>query len=572
MLRQGAGAGLPVRIMLLLTLALLPLGYLGVIQTTALSDTAESRLRLSLIGATEATIQGKTQRLERGLGAAEAIAGIVGQFIDDPDGCAQFMATFTARDPAFSYAGFLERDGAVRCASAPEFLSYMADADLTSLTGTPRAVIRPAPNAPADGAPVSVILWPVVEDDGSLRGYVALTLPGGEIAQELSQVPARPTTLATYNREGRALRLEGPEPTAAMIAELQERVGQMPPLQPTTHLINDDTGAPKVLVLLPMIPQQVYAIAVWPHTTPSPALFGMSLPAPFFPGLMWIASLAVAYLAMHRLVVRHVQRLGQQMEAFGRHRTINRPDDDPAIPSEIRALETTFQGMALDLISEEARMEDALREKNMLIKEVHHRVKNNLQLITSIMNLQVRDTQSVEAQNILARLQDRVRGLATVYGHMYEARGVERTSAAELLGDVFGAVLNAGDLPAKGVTVTVNFEDASLTADQAVPLTLLASELAAQCLATVLASPDQTHDIDAEFALVAHGQARLACTHRGPQRSPESATPEAGLASKLLTAFARQLDTTPKIDAQSDYCRTSITFALQAFDYADRSY
>ena len=81
-----------------------------------------------------------------------------------------------------------------------------------------------------------------------------------------------------------------------------------------------------------------------------------------------------------------------------------------------------FLSMAEGILQDEAELEDALREKSLLIREVHHRVKNNLQLIASIMNMQIRRSRNSETTSVVRRLQDRVLGLARVHRQMYEAQ------------------------------------------------------------------------------------------------------------------------------------------------------
>ncbi len=571
MTQTRTGWDLPVRVMVLLTLALLPLGYLGVIQTGVLAETSEVRLRLSLIAATEAVTQGETQMLERALGAAESLSGPAGQLADDPATCSAAMIRFLRHHPTYSFAGFLEISGRMRCGTVSEDLDFSLDPGLASLQAAPVVAIRPEPNSIVDQSPVAMVFAPVHGADDTLIGHIVLSIPAKTLAGSRDMENAQaPLGMAIYTREGRILQVQGRAPDIGALQSL----GDLWALEAAaTQDVIDGDGVHRIAVVLPMIPGQVHAVALWPRAEAEPTLLGFALPARLFPVLMWLASLAVAYLAIHRLVVRHIQRLDGQMAQFGRHRKIFKPQDDPAIPAEIRALEATFQGMALDLISEEARMEDALREKNILIKEVHHRVKNNLQLISSIMNLQLRDIENPETRTILRRLQDRVRGLATVYGYLYQTDRVERTSAAQLLEDVFGQVLDPDTLPKIGIEIEQHFDDAALTADQAVPLALLASELAANALTTVLTAPDEAHRIALRFEHLPGRRARLACRNSLP-RSASDQPPEGegGLGSKLVQAFAQQLNATPHTDIQDGQFNVTITFDLQDFEFEDRSY
>ena len=71
-------------------------------------------------------------------------------------------------------------------------------------------------------------------------------------------------------------------------------------------------------------------------------------------------------------------------------------------------MEVDFAQMTDRVLREEAEIENRLHEQKVLLREVHHRVKNNLQLISSIINMQMRQIDSPEGRLVLRRIQDRV--------------------------------------------------------------------------------------------------------------------------------------------------------------------
>jgi hypothetical protein len=83
----------------------------------------------------------------------------------------------------------------------------------------------------------------------------------------------------------------------------------------------------------------------------------------------------------------------------------------------------------------------------VLLREVHHRVKNNLQLIASIMNMQMRRAKSPETKALMKGLQERVMSLATVHKELYQTTGLADVRADELLGDLVRQIVGMASAP-----------------------------------------------------------------------------------------------------------------------------
>ncbi|MFD2440547.1 histidine kinase dimerization/phosphoacceptor domain -containing protein [Paracoccus kondratievae] len=114
----------------------------------------------------------------------------------------------------------------------------------------------------------------------------------------------------------------------------------------------------------------------------------------------------------------------------------------------------TFHNMARILIRDEEAMEAAVNEKTVLLKEVHHRVKNNLQLIASIINMQIRVIDHDDARRVLRSVQDRVASLATIYRNLYQAEHLDSVHADRLIKDIINQMANATLGPGRGCVST----------------------------------------------------------------------------------------------------------------------
>jgi len=122
------------------------------------------------------------------------------------------------------------------------------------------------------------------------------------------------------------------------------------------------------------------------------------------------------------------------------------------------------------------------REKEVLLQEIHHRVKNNLQIITSLLRMQSRAVQDPAFSEALRECQNRVASMALIHDKLYRARDLARVSFAEYVRDLTNNILTSYALPARSVRVRLDIDDLSLGLDYAVPCGLILNELMSNCL------------------------------------------------------------------------------------------
>ncbi|MEM7521398.1 MAG: sensor histidine kinase, partial [Pseudomonadota bacterium] len=267
----------------------------------------------------------------------------------------------------------------------------------------------------------------------------------------------------------------------------------------------------------------------------------------------------VAFWALNRLAIRHIQKLGRQMRRFALNRHLPNATLGAGVPTELIEMEATFINMGESILRDEAAQEDSLREKNILLKEVHHRVKNNLQLVSSIMNLQIRQAKSEDARRVLQRLQERILGLATVHKNLYQNDDIVRVEAPILLREVVNQLLSVGLLPGSNVKVRQAYAEVTLDADDAAPLTLLVSEAVTNALKNVSQeSADQSH-IAVTLERDADDHAVLTITNSKGGVVAEKGT---GLGSSLINAFTRQLNGQVEVADSEDSYTLRITFPV----------
>jgi two-component sensor histidine kinase/CheY-like chemotaxis protein len=129
----------------------------------------------------------------------------------------------------------------------------------------------------------------------------------------------------------------------------------------------------------------------------------------------------------------------------------------------------------------EKRLRASLEEKETLLKEIHHRVKNNLQIVYSLINLQSRNMRDPKALEGLHDCGERVRAMAMVHEKLYHSDDLGSINFGEYLRDLSRSLLRSYGTR-DGVSVKVEAEEMRLGIDEAVPCGLIVHELVSNCL------------------------------------------------------------------------------------------
>ncbi|MGI9045577.1 MAG: CHASE domain-containing protein [Burkholderiales bacterium] len=184
----------------------------------------------------------------------------------------------------------------------------------------------------------------------------------------------------------------------------------------------------------------------------------------------------------------------------------------------------------------------ALREKETLLKEVYHRVKNNLQVITSLFNLQVRTLPAGEARNALQESANRVRAMALVHEKLYQSGDLSSIDLKSYIGDLCHRLGAAAGAKEQGIDIVSVVEAVDVGIESAVPLGLILNELVTNSLKH--AFPDGRKGIlSVVLERFDDGTALLTVADDGVGMANDSAPDAAAaLGVKLVETLSRQLD------------------------------
>jgi two-component sensor histidine kinase len=119
----------------------------------------------------------------------------------------------------------------------------------------------------------------------------------------------------------------------------------------------------------------------------------------------------------------------------------------------------------------------SLLEKDLLVKEVHHRVKNNLQIISSLMKLQSAKSNNEEVRNSLNEAQDRINSMALLHQLLYRNNQMTSLLFNEYLTGLISQISSSFSLTKKQISIESNFIELELDLDTAIPLGLITNEL-----------------------------------------------------------------------------------------------
>ena len=125
----------------------------------------------------------------------------------------------------------------------------------------------------------------------------------------------------------------------------------------------------------------------------------------------------------------------------------------------------------------EARIRSSLEEKEVLLQEIHHRVKNNLQIVSSLLELQSSHLHDPAAVAMLSDSRNRVRSMALVHERLYQTENLADIALREYVPELCTDLRNSYLADAKGVALQVNVADISFDVDHAIPCGLIINEL-----------------------------------------------------------------------------------------------
>jgi two-component sensor histidine kinase len=279
----------------------------------------------------------------------------------------------------------------------------------------------------------------------------------------------------------------------------------------------------------------------------------------FTPLLMWTLALIVVWIGMERLVLRWIHYLERISSAYAAGRFTVRPDRVADAPAEIRSLGETFARMADLIAAREGELRESLAQKDVLAREIHHRVKNNLQLVISLLNLHARRVKDPQAERGFAEARGRINALAALHRRLYESENLQDIDLKWFLEDLCAEIQRGGLAGGRPIDLVTHVPSQLISSELAVPIGLLVTEAITNAYKHAFSTRvDGTIELAAQ---VEEGDfLKLSVRDNGVGIADRAPDETQGLGRSLIEAFARQLHGELTIDTGTQGTTVSIRF------------
>jgi two-component sensor histidine kinase len=195
-----------------------------------------------------------------------------------------------------------------------------------------------------------------------------------------------------------------------------------------------------------------------------------------------------------------------------------------------------------ELLASDQRLRQSLSEKEALLKEIHHRVKNNLQIVSSLLYLQEDAMQDPKGVEILRESQNRVKSMALIHEQLYGTNNLAKIDFGRYVYSLTANLFDAYGIDPACLRLKIKADDISLGVDMAVPCGLIVNELVSNAIKH--AFPNSTGGtIEIIIRMLSAGQMEIVVADDGVGLETPSPAPEStSLGLRLIDTLTTQLD------------------------------
>jgi two-component sensor histidine kinase len=521
------------RLLLIITIALLPVAVVSIFQGVerVKRDTEDVSAQLiqsaKTTAADEDNVLAAGEQILRAMGALKDVREMSGN-------CDAVMADAMIGVSYFTNLSRIDSSGTLVCSAVPlsKGLNIGKLPTFAAVRSAKGVVVGTKSIGLSSGRPVVAIQLPLTNADGSFGGSVSITLDAQWFGYLLRSHPLPADAVAViYDRNGAILAANNGKVAPALAAAAKQ------------------AGFPSGASLEARQDGQTWRfgnVALLGNTLfvafaqPEAQLFGQTYLHVGIDFLLPIAMILFAWIAISfatdRQVTQWIAYLRRIAIAYrSGHYTI-RPDLADA-PSEFKQLGEAMSAMAEGIQDRDRRLRESVNMKTVLIREIHHRVKNNLQIVMSLLSIQANQVVDPRARDALMQAQTRINALALVHRILNELEDQSTLDLRQLL-DELSRQIAEGIGNTKNVRVDVDVPPMVVSSNVAVAVALFTVEALTNIFKHAFPT-ETTGVIRVKLAPDGEGRLKLSVADDGIGFSLDETGRSVG--SRLIRTFGAQL-------------------------------
>lgn len=320
------------------------------------------------------------------------------------------------------------------------------------------------------------------------------------------------------------------------------------------------TGAQAFLILAAALsPLAVIAIAfvIEGYSWSNPLLFttiGLIV-------ALWAVAAGLCWLVIDHMLLRSLKRLTAQVRAYRPGTIFESVLDDKRDARELRDLGEAFHTISTMVAQSHHDLAIGLERQRALAREVHHRVKNNLQIVASLISLHSRSAAAPEAGEAYATILRRVDALAVVQRHHFtELEERDGLALKPLLAELLTSLRAGAPAQAKGMPFATRIEPVMVSQDKAIAIAFLLTELVETAMLRGAAIA-----VNVSRSASEAGAIELAVTSPAFAGADDDVDPLREHNARVVAGLARQLRSRVEIDRKTGTIRLPIEIAQKKF-------
>ena len=535
------------RLILTLAAALTPILLIGAFESYVNARQAIEGRRLELVSLGDEAVDD----LEQGLVLAESFLNVFSHDIAE-GGCDEVKENLVQILPIITNISHFDARGTSECTTVSDKPVQIANLDWMDQLRAGEDLIRTdAFYGPVSETYLFALLKRLEDADGNFNGTAAFAMRADALVTLLRlNDPGPDVDIAIADRDGR---LFGSTQFSNIPPEWFQGLEQRDTAQLFTQTGSD--GRSRDVVLTRVATDGVYVVV----SRPTPGVLSQFTLSPIsglgLPLLAFSIALVAVWFSVDRLVLKWLTRLKRIAKIYGagKYNLRTAHHFEPA-PEEFAEFAETMDDMAQKVDQRDASLRDAIDKRDQAVKEIHHRVKNNLQIVTSFLSLQSRSMKDASAKAALASAQHRIDALSIVHQTLYQHERLDSVELKPFLEGLLRHLSLALGMEEADVEMSWALENVIRRSDDAIPIALFIVE-------AVTNSMKYAFDMDGGAIKISlkrnEGEILLSICDDGhgpgidddELRITTEQKNNGGLGSKLMTAFARQL----KAKYSSDY-------------------